>query len=197
VAEGLSPSPIRENTEPNIQHSANKGNHRSSKHHKTKKGQHFREATRRLGCWGVDWSVAGREENVQRTICAIVCTVVNLKRINSHIWNICKSDVYYTFLLNNNLVRWTHPCDPWGCLKTTTSRLPVIAKWFPTHGTKKYVYYVKIMPPYRQQYQMSIELGAGESLSLMSVFIWCVRYWKSFSVLVLMNSELSSMAKIS
>jgi len=54
VAEGLRASPFRENTEPNIQDSANKGKHRSSKHHKTKKGENFREATRRLGCWGVN-----------------------------------------------------------------------------------------------------------------------------------------------
>jgi len=56
VAEGLSPSPIRENTEPNIQDSANKGRHRSSKHHKIRKGENFRQATRR------DWDVGELNE---------------------------------------------------------------------------------------------------------------------------------------
>lgn len=49
MAEGLSPSPIRENTEPNIQDSADNGRHRSSKNQKIKKGENFREATRRDG----------------------------------------------------------------------------------------------------------------------------------------------------
>ena len=47
VAKGLSPSPARENAEPNLQDSTNKGRHRPSKHHKIRKAGNITEATRR------------------------------------------------------------------------------------------------------------------------------------------------------
>ena len=52
VAKGLSPSPTRENAEPNIQDSTNKGRRRPTKHHRIRKGGNITEATKRLGWWG-------------------------------------------------------------------------------------------------------------------------------------------------
>ena len=83
VAKGLSPSPARENAEPNIQDSTNKGRYRPTKHHKIRKGGNITEATRRLGCWGSELKTGcgrgGRTENDS----SIACTVMTLTRINS------------------------------------------------------------------------------------------------------------------
>jgi len=51
VAEGLNPSPTRENADSNIWDSTNMGSCRPYKCHKIKKGGNFRGATRR------DWNV--------------------------------------------------------------------------------------------------------------------------------------------
>ena len=100
---------------------------------------------RQQGDWnvgGVSWSLAVGQEDIWKMIGAVACTVMTLSRINSQNWSLCQCGViYYTFLLNNNFIWWTHPCYPWDCLQITTSWWPVTVSWLHNHIHLKRVLY--------------------------------------------------------
>jgi hypothetical protein len=58
-----------------------------SKHHKNGEVLNFAEATRRDCDVGGVW-LGDNITTYDETICAVACTIVNLKIINSQIWNL-------------------------------------------------------------------------------------------------------------